>query len=85
MKQFLPHGRWLADEMKDRLEDIGLTGEQYKEVFLAGMDSLSMPGVLLEILYLSNPQDRVIISRPDFIDSVSKALSDSILAFKSRE
>ena len=47
------------------------------------MDDLSMPVVLVEILYLSNSQDLKIISRPDFIYSVSQALTDSILAFKS--
>lgn len=82
-KRFIPQSKWLAREIKERLEDIGLTGEEPKEAFLADMDSLSMPGILVEVLYLSNPQDLIIISRPDFINSVSQALADSILAFKA--
>jgi len=38
---------------------------------------------LVELLYLSNPQDLTILSRPDFIDSVSQVLCDSILAFRA--
>jgi N-acetylmuramoyl-L-alanine amidase len=82
-KRFIPQSKWLAREIKERLEDIGLKGEEPKEAFLADMDNLSMPGVLVEVLYLSNPQDLMIISRPDFIGSVSQALADSILAFQA--
>ena len=83
VKRFLPQSKWLANEVANRLRNTGLTGEQHKEAFLAAMDNFSMPAVLVEILYLSNPQDLKIISRPDFIDSVSQALCDSILAFRS--
>ncbi len=82
-KRFIPQSKWLAREIKERLEGIGLTGEEPKEAFLADMDSLSMPGILVEVLYLSNPQDLMIISRADFINSVSQALADSILAFSA--
>ncbi len=82
-KRFIPQSKWLAKEIKGRLEDMGLTGEEPKEAFLADMDNLSMPGILVEVLYLSNPQDLMIISRPDFINSVSQALADSILAFRA--
>ncbi len=82
-KRFIPQSKWLAREIKERLEGIGLTGEESKEAFLADMGNLSMPGVLVEVLYLSNPQDLMIISRPDFISSVSQAFADSILAFKT--
>jgi N-acetylmuramoyl-L-alanine amidase len=56
---------------------------QPKEVPLASISELSMPGVLVEILYLSNPQDMVFLSRQDFVESVSQALCDSILTFRS--
>jgi N-acetylmuramoyl-L-alanine amidase len=82
-KRFIPQSKWLARDIKERLEDIGLKGEEPKEAFLADMGNLSMSGILLEVLYLSNPQDLMIISRPDFIDSVSQALADSILAFQA--
>ncbi len=82
-KRFIPKSKWLAREIKERLEDIGLKGEEPKEAFLADMDNLSMSGILVEVLYLSNPQDLMIISRPDFINSVSQALADSILAFQA--
>ena len=83
VKRFLPQSKRLAGEIMNRLKGMGLTGEQEKEAFLAVMDNLSMPGVLVEVLYLSNPQDLIILSRPDFIDSVSQALCDSVLALKA--
>ena len=61
------------------MRKIGLTGEQEKEVLLADMDDLSMPGVLVEVLYFSNQQDLKIFSSPDFINSVSRSFRDSIL------
>lgn len=82
-KQSLPQSKRLARAIADRLKSEGLTGEGDEEAFLAVMDSLSMPGVLVETLYLSNPQDLTILSRPDFIDSVSQVLCDSILAFRA--
>jgi N-acetylmuramoyl-L-alanine amidase len=83
-KRFLPQSKQLAREIADRLRGMGLEGEQEKECFLAVMDGLSMPGVLVEVLYLSNPQDLTILnSRPDFIDSVSQSFCDSILAIRS--
>lgn len=81
-KRFLAQSKHLARQITDRLRSEGLTGEEDKEAFLAVMDNLSMPGVLVEVLYLSNPQDLTILSRPDFIDSVSQVLCDSILAFR---
>ena len=84
IQRFLPQSKRLAKEIANRLKNMGLTGgEQEKEAFLAVMDNLSMPGVLVELLYLSNPQDLIILSRPDFIDSVSHALCDSVLALRT--
>lgn len=80
---FLPQSKQLAQEITDGLESVRLTGKQVKEVSLAFMDNLSMPGVLVEVLYLSNPQDLRMLSMPDFIDSVSQSLCDSILNFRS--
>ena len=82
MKRFLSHTRWLTKKLAKQLKGIGLSGKQHKEVFLADMDNLSMPGVLVEVLYFSNRQDRTILSRPDFINSVSRAFCDSILGFR---
>ncbi len=81
-KRFLSHSKLLAKDMAKRLRKIGLTGEQEKEALLADMDDLSMPGVLVEVLYFSNQQDLKIFSSPDFINSVSQAFRDSILAFR---
>ncbi len=82
IKLFLFRARWLAKELAKQLESIGLSGEQNKEAFLADMDDLSMPGVLVEVLYFSNRQDQIILSRPDFINSVSRAFCDSILGLR---
>ena len=82
-KRSLTQSKWLAREIVERLKDMELTGEEEKEAFLAAMGNLSMPGVLVEVLYLSNPQDLITLSGPDFINSVSRSLCDSVLAFKS--
>ncbi len=81
-KRLLSHSKLLAKDIAKRRRKIGLTGEQEKEALLADMDDLSMPGVLVEVLYFSNQQDLKILSSPDFINSVSQAFRDSILAFR---
>jgi N-acetylmuramoyl-L-alanine amidase len=83
MKRFLSHSKRLAKELAKQLKNSGLTGEQDKEVFLAGMDNLSMPGVLVEVLYFSNRDDQIILSSPAFINSVSRAFCDSILVVRN--
>ncbi len=74
----------LTKEIKDRLLNIIPTGGKCKYAPLAIMDGLFMPGVLLEVLYLSSPDDLNILSNPDFIDSLSLALCDSILSFGTK-
>lgn len=74
----------LAKEIRDRLLNIISTGGKCKYAPLAIMDGLFMPGVLLEVLYLSNPDDLNVLSNPDFIDSLSLALCDSILSFGTK-
>jgi len=81
-KQLLPRSKKLAQAVADGLKEIGLPGMEAKEVPLAGMNDLAMPGVLVEILYLSNPQDLVILSQQNFVDSVSRALCNSILKYR---
>lgn len=73
-----------AKEIRDRLLNIIPTGGKCKEAPLILMDGLFMPGVVLEILYLSNPDDLNILSNSDFIDSLSLALCDSILSFGTK-
>jgi len=82
-ERILLQSKQLAKDIKNSLESIGLTGEQDREVSLAFMDNLSMPGILVEVLHLSSPQDLSILSRPGFVDSVSQALIESILTFRS--
>ncbi|MBD3183574.1 hypothetical protein GF312_14875 [Candidatus Poribacteria bacterium] len=82
-KLFLPQSKKLAEYITSNLENIHLTGEPYKETFLTSMNKLTMPAVSVEILYLSNPQDLIIISRPDFINTVSNALVQAVIDFKS--
>jgi len=82
-KRFLPNSKWIARKIADQLESLEILGEHYKEAPLAVMNDLSMPGVLVEVLFLSNLKDLAILSKPDFVDSVSKALCDSIISFDS--
>lgn len=81
-RQFLPHSKRLAKEVAKRLRNMGLTGQQEKEVFLADMDDLSMPGILVEVLYFSSQQDLKTLSKPAFTNSVSRSFRDSILAIR---
>ena len=60
-----------------------LRGEYRPEAPLLVMDKLSMPGILLEVAYLSNPEDRVLLSDDESIDRLSQALCDSILNYIS--
>lgn len=76
--------RYLAKEIRDRLSNILSTGGRCKEAPLAIMDGLFMPGVLLEVLYLSNPEDLNILYDPNFLDSLSLALCDSLLSFGTK-
>lgn len=76
--------RLLTKEIRDRLSNIISTGGKCKEAPLAVMDGLFMPGVLLEVLYLSSPDDLNILYNPDFFDSLSFALCDSILSFGTK-
>jgi N-acetylmuramoyl-L-alanine amidase len=42
-----------------------------------------MPGVVVEILYLSNQDDVSLLSKEGFLDSVSQAICNAILRFAS--
>ncbi len=81
-KRFLSHSKRLAKDIAERLRKVGLTGEREKEALLADMDDLSMPGVLVEVLYFSNQQDLKTFSNPGFISYVSRSFRDSILNFR---
>lgn len=81
-KQFFIYSKHLANEIARQLKNLGLSGEQDKEVFLADMDNLSMPGVLVEVLYFSNAKDLKVLSSSDFINSVSRVFCDSILVLR---
>ncbi|HGE70252.1 TPA: hypothetical protein ENX78_05410 [Candidatus Poribacteria bacterium] len=78
---FANQSKKLAYEIKNRLSTVISTGGNNREVPLAIANGLFMPCVLVEILYLSNQKDLDILSNPNFIDYVARALSESVLAF----
>jgi N-acetylmuramoyl-L-alanine amidase len=80
---FIGKSKRLANEIRSRLSTVISTGGSDKEAPLSIMNGLFMPGVLVEILYLSNQKDLDILSGSSFIDSVAKSLSESVLAFSS--
>lgn len=73
----------LANSIIEAMKDSFTTNVKYKESPLALMRGLFMPGVLVEILYLSNQDDLELLSKDDFLDSVSMGLSNAILKFAS--
>jgi len=81
--RFALQSQRFAKEIAERLEEMEFSGEYGRGAPLAAMNNLSMPGVLLEVLYLSSPQDLIILTKRDFIDSVSQTLCDSILDFRA--
>jgi N-acetylmuramoyl-L-alanine amidase len=78
---FIGKSKRFANEIRSRLSAVISTGGSDKEAPLTIMNGLFMPGVLVEILYLSNQKDLDILSGSNFIDSVAKSLSESVLAF----
>ncbi len=78
---FASQSKKFANEIKNRLSTVISTGGNSYEVPLIIANGLFMPCVLVEILYLSNQRDLDTLSNPNFVDSLARALSDSILAF----
>lgn len=78
---FTGQSKRFAGEIKSRLSSIIPTGGKDKEAPLTIANGLFMPGVSVELLYLSNPQDLEILSGSDFVNTVATSLSESILAF----
>lgn len=78
---FAGQNKKLANEIKNRLSTLISSGGSIREIPLTITNGLFMPCVLVEILYLSNQKDLDILSNPNFVDSVARVLSDSILAF----
>lgn len=82
--RYLPQSRNLAKEIADSMNKIGLSGQYNSEAFLSMMDRLSMPGVLIELLYLSNPKDVEFISSEESINLLAQTLCDSLIAYISK-
>jgi len=78
---FTGQSKRFAGEIKSRLSGIISTGGKDKAAPLTITNGLFMPGVLVELLYLSNSKDLDILSGSDFVNTVAASLSESILAF----
>lgn len=81
--KLLSDSKRLANIIMENMKGVFATNVKYKESPLALMRGLFMPGVLVEILYLSNQNDLELLSKDDFLDSVSTSLSNAILKFAS--
>jgi len=81
MGMFIAPSRRFAGGIKIKMGQIIATGGRDREAPLSIMNGLFMPGVLIEVLHLTNQTDLEIMSRPNFIDSVATALVEAILAF----
>lgn len=79
----LQQSKQLAKEIATRLENIGLTGRYGLEASLAMMDGISVPALMMELLYLSNQSDITFISKPESVDLLARTLCDSLLVFRS--
>ncbi|HGJ66905.1 TPA: N-acetylmuramoyl-L-alanine amidase [bacterium] len=76
---FYGKSKRFASEIKAKISRI-ITNGRDREASFAITDGLFMPAVLVEVLHLTNSNDVDILSKPNFINSVASALSESILA-----
>jgi N-acetylmuramoyl-L-alanine amidase len=76
---FYGKSKKFASEIKAKISRI-ITNGRDREASFAITDGLFMPAVLVEVLHLTNSNDVDMLSKPNFINSVASALSESILA-----
>jgi N-acetylmuramoyl-L-alanine amidase len=72
----------LFQTMAKALPKHGRAVRQAPFTVLAGT---SMPAVLIEMGYLTNPEEARLLSRPDYLNRLASAISSGILAFAQNE
>ena len=82
------HAHWsrnLASLVQDELDDFHPGPNRgVKQGVLAVLTNALMPSVLIEVGYLSNPQEAPILGRDDFQEDSAEAIGDAVLAFFER-
>jgi N-acetylmuramoyl-L-alanine amidase len=82
------HAHWsanLAGLVQDELKDFHPGPDRgVKQGVLAVLTNALMPSVLIEIGYLSNPQEAPVLAKADFHESSAAAIGDAVLRFFER-
>ena len=63
---------------------LGTADRGVKQAPFVVLEGAQMPAVLVEVAFLSNPDEGKRLTDPEFQDQVAAALAKSILAFKAR-
>ena len=73
----------LAGLVEQRLRDTaGLTAVTLQKAPMRGLAGVNMPAVLIEIGYLSNPDEEKRLASAEFQSSVAQALTEAVIAFR---
>ena len=84
----LDHAHWsenLASLVQNELKDFHPGPDRgVKQGILAVLTNALMPSVLIEIGYLSNPQEEPVLAKADFHENSAAAIGDAILRFFER-
>ena len=74
--------RELASLMQGELDDFHPGPNRgVKQGVLAVLTNALMPSVLVEIGYLSNPQEAPVLAEPDFHENSAEAIGDAVISF----
>jgi N-acetylmuramoyl-L-alanine amidase len=81
--QYLDQSSRLAEEIQARLNaHLGTPNRGIKQAPFAVLMGTAMPAVLVEVGFLSNPEEERLLERDGHRQKIARALAESILAFK---
>jgi N-acetylmuramoyl-L-alanine amidase len=74
-----------AGMTEQRLRDVtGLPSVAYWQAPMRTLAGTNMPAVLVEIGYLSNPEEEKLLASPAFQNNVAQAMSEAVVSFRER-
>lgn len=77
--EYLKDSARLAEQMQRAMNDMtGIRDRGVKQANLVVLRGLNMPGVLVEVAFISNPSEEARLTQPSFHGRVAQALADSI-------
>ncbi len=82
--EYLRDSARLAEEMQQAMNDMtGIRDRGVKQANLVVLRGLNMPGVLVEVAFISNPSEEARLTQPSFHERVAQALADSIDRYRT--